>query len=433
MKKYSRNNFYWGYKGSPTLLLGATDTDHLFQWTGEKLESHLDELVSAGGNYVRNTMSDRGEECVYPFQQAEDGKYDLNKWNDEYWNRFENFLQETEKRDIIVQIEVWDCWDTGVNAFGPEKYWESNPYNPKNNINYTIDESELPEEWPYHPMNNDHPFYLAPPPLNDNPTVFEYQKAFVRKLMSYTLEHENVLYTVCNESRLPERFSTFWAEFMKEVAEQEGKEIFISDMRAEATSEPIVNHPEVFDFVEMSQVAELHGEAHYEAIRRERERIKENPSPLNNTKQYGSDEEGGDFYGGKSEVLRKFWRCIFAGCASVRFHRPTYGIGLSEPAKEMIQSARKLEERVNIPDFHPDQSVISDRRVDEAYALASEGEYLVYFTDGGNVRLEVDKELEVNWLNIEESEWSEEEKLDKNSLLRAPDSGQRIAYVKKQA
>lgn len=55
IEKYSRNNFRWSYKGSPTLLLGATDTDHLFQWSGEKLESHLDELVSADGNYVRNT------------------------------------------------------------------------------------------------------------------------------------------------------------------------------------------------------------------------------------------------------------------------------------------------------------------------------------------------------------------------------------------
>ena len=106
---------YWEYNGKPVLLLGGSDDDNLFQWTNEDLIPHLDEMKSVGANYVRNTMSDRKNSGfeVYPFEQLENGKYDLSRWNNEYWNRFASFLEETKKRDIIVQIEIWDRFDLG--------------------------------------------------------------------------------------------------------------------------------------------------------------------------------------------------------------------------------------------------------------------------------------------------------------------------------
>lgn len=38
-------------------------------------------------------------------------RYDLNQWNQEYWDRFEKLLRLCRERDIIVQIELWDPWD----------------------------------------------------------------------------------------------------------------------------------------------------------------------------------------------------------------------------------------------------------------------------------------------------------------------------------
>ncbi|MCJ7478619.1 MAG: hypothetical protein MUP63_00380, partial [Candidatus Nanohaloarchaeota archaeon QJJ-7] len=61
MQISDRNRFYWEVEGEPTLLLGGSDDDNLFQWPEDRLEEHLNELVKAGGNYVRNTMSDRPE------------------------------------------------------------------------------------------------------------------------------------------------------------------------------------------------------------------------------------------------------------------------------------------------------------------------------------------------------------------------------------
>ena len=109
IKIYSEDPYYWEFKGKPTLLLGGSVDDNLFQINN--LNEHLDLLSSVGGNYVRNVMSSRDEGDVWPFSQQEDGMYDLDKWNDEYWKRFDTFLKETARRDIVVQIEVWATFD----------------------------------------------------------------------------------------------------------------------------------------------------------------------------------------------------------------------------------------------------------------------------------------------------------------------------------
>src|SRR5690606_20581136 len=127
---------------------GGSKDDNLFQLPD--LREHLDALTAAGANYVRNTMSDRpdGGFEVYPFKRLPDGKYDLNQWNEEYWRRFAELLQLTRERGIIVQIEVWDRFDYSRNN------WEPHPYNPKNNVNYTHEDSGLAAAYPDHPGQN---------------------------------------------------------------------------------------------------------------------------------------------------------------------------------------------------------------------------------------------------------------------------------------
>lgn len=109
IKPWPENPRYWQYKGKPVLLLGATDNDNLFQ--NGNLESHLDSLKRFGGNYIRNTMSDRDPGDKRAFAMNTEGKYDLEKWNDEYWSQLEYLLKLTNERDIIVQIEIWDRFD----------------------------------------------------------------------------------------------------------------------------------------------------------------------------------------------------------------------------------------------------------------------------------------------------------------------------------
>ncbi|MCP4169300.1 MAG: hypothetical protein GY758_00835, partial [Fuerstiella sp.] len=89
IEPWRQNPWYWSHDDKPVLLLGGSDDDNLFQWPREKLIPQLDRIVAAGGNVIRNTMSDRQDSGfeVYPFLQLENGKYDLSQWNPEYWQR----------------------------------------------------------------------------------------------------------------------------------------------------------------------------------------------------------------------------------------------------------------------------------------------------------------------------------------------------------
>ena len=121
------------------MLLGGSDDDNLFQWSEKKLITQLDRLAEAGGNVIRNTMSDRKDKGfeVYPFKRLDNGKYNLNFWNDEYWTRFERVLRETARRQIFMQIEMWDRFD--YTDQGSSNRWQIHPYNPTNNENYTYE------------------------------------------------------------------------------------------------------------------------------------------------------------------------------------------------------------------------------------------------------------------------------------------------------
>ena len=77
LRPWNENAWYWSYRGQPVLLLGGSDDDNLFQWPEKELIRQLERLATAGGNVIRNTMSDRKDKGfeVYPFKQLESGNY----------------------------------------------------------------------------------------------------------------------------------------------------------------------------------------------------------------------------------------------------------------------------------------------------------------------------------------------------------------------
>ena len=165
------NHAYWAYGDQPALLLGGSVQDNLFQIPG--IEAHLDLLHSVGGNYVRCTMSSRDDGDVWAFARREDGRYDLDAWNEEYWRRFETFLRLTNERDIIVQIEVWATFDFYL------EYWPRNPFNPNNNVNYSAEESGLPTAKLGHPLSLTNNWFWSVPAERNQPLVLKYQHRFV--------------------------------------------------------------------------------------------------------------------------------------------------------------------------------------------------------------------------------------------------------------
>lgn len=302
IKPWTENSWYWQYKGKPILLLGASGDDNLFQWPEEMLIPHLDSMKKVGANYVRNTMSDRKDKGfeLYPFKQLENGNYDLNLWNDEYWKRFETFLKETEKRDIIVQIEVWDRFDYST------KFWLSNPYKPSNNINYPADESGLNAEYPDHAGTNKQPFFFTTPKQRNNQLLLQFQKRFVEKLLSYSLHYNHVLYCMDNETSADEEWAIYWAELILNKAKEMGKEVCVTEMwdnwnlKSEHHKRTF-NHPERYSFCDVSQNNQQKGQGHWDNFQWVRNCISTQPRPLNTVKTYGAD---GGVHGNTKDIGR---------------------------------------------------------------------------------------------------------------------------------
>ncbi|MHC4728819.1 MAG: hypothetical protein ACYS17_16500, partial [Planctomycetota bacterium] len=282
---YKENPAYWQYKGKPVLLIGGTVDDNLFQIPN--LKEHLDLLKSVGGNYVRNTMSARDEGNVWQFGKV-NGKYDLDKWNDEYWQRFERFLKLTNQRAIIVQIELWATFDYYRDI------WAVNPFNPKNNINYTSQQTGLPEQVKTHPTRTENNFFWSVPAERNQKTVLKYQRRFVDKILSYSLKYPNVLYCMDNETSVTPEWGKYWSQYIKARAREAGVKVQTTEMwdkwdLAHKQHNPTFDHPETYSFVDISQNNHQKGQTHWENAQRQRARISGKVRPLNNVKIYGAD------------------------------------------------------------------------------------------------------------------------------------------------
>lgn len=431
IRPYKANPRYWQYMGKPILLLGGSKDDNLFQIPD--LKKHLDEMAKVGANYIRNTMSDRpdfGFE-VYPFKKLPNGKYDLEQWNEEYWKRFSNMLRWTYERGIIVQIEVWDRFDYSM------KNWELHPYNPDNNINYTHEESGLASRYPDHPGANKQPFFFTTPLQKNNKVVFKYQERFVREMLRLSLPYPNVLYCIDNETSGEEAWAVFWANFIKEEAKRMGVDAFVTemwddwDLQAERHRRTL-DHPERFDFLDISQNNHQKGQTHWDKFQWVWNYISKNPRPINTVKTYGADTGR---YGTTRDGIERWWRHLIGGAAAVRFHRPTSGIGFTEPAVASIKAARLLESYVKMWELKPSNNLLQDRKLNEAYLSAKEGEaYAIYFPDGGSVNLimkGVQGEFVINWIDIQKGERgsSSKFKASESVKIEAPSKGHWAAAI----
>jgi hypothetical protein len=433
IKPWPENPWYWSFHGKPVMLMGGSDDDNLFQWPEKELIAQLDKLAEAGGNIIRNTMSDRKDKGfeVYLFKQTEDGRYDLNKWNKEYWNRFERLLKETSKRKIMVQIEVWDRFDYSRDN------WQTHPYNPKNNINYTYKESGFAESYPDHPGKNKQPFFFTTPNQRNNRVVLQYQQKFVRKLLDISLKYDNVLYCMDNETNGEEEWGRYWAGFIREIAKKKGKEVYLTEMWDDWNlkgdhHKRTFDHPEIYDFVDVSQNTHNSGQKHWDNFLYVKNHLSEHPRPINTTKIYGANT---GHFGNDQDAIERFWRHLLAGAASVRFHRPPSGLGLNAKAIACLKSAQKTESLVPVWTVNPSGELLSGREKNEAYLVADPGKaYIVYFPNGGEVQLDVSAAtgtLKARWINIDTGEWdkSQDFQTGNNISLSAPGRGNWVVVV----
>ena len=445
IEPWDNNPWYWSHEDKPVLLLGGSDDDNLFQWPEQELVKQLDRIVAAGGNVIRNTMSDRRDKGfeIYPFLRLSGGKFDLSRWNSEYWRRFDTLLAETKKRGMFVQIEIWDRFDyTDARAHDPQR-WENHPYCPASNVNYTFEESGFMRRYPDHPGQNKQPFFFTTPQQRNNTTVLKYQEAFVNKLLDHALKFDHLLYCMDNETKAEPEWGAYWARLVRRRAEAVGKRVMVTemwddwDLRA-ARHRQTFDHPELYDFVDVSQNNQNSGQQHWDNFLYVRNYLAQQPRPMNTTKTYGAD--GNKFKHTDQDAIERFWRHLLAGAASIRFHRPDSGLGINDKAVACLQAARNVEQLVPLWDVEPANEWLQERDDNEAFlaTTANRDTFVLYFPASRRERrvtLELDDRSDVpvrtfvvNWFDIDTGKAIERSVVSKD-VWTPPQEGNCVAVA----
>jgi len=144
-----------------------------------------------GGSYVevpgksfgilRNTLAPAAGKFVAPWARSETpgyagggNKFDLSKWNPEYFSRLRDFLAEADRRGIIVELTLFS------SQYG-DLQWNVSPFNRENNVNASdaIDWKNLN--------------------TLDNGNILSHQESYVRKLVREANAFPNLIFEIANE------------------------------------------------------------------------------------------------------------------------------------------------------------------------------------------------------------------------------------------
>lgn len=403
---------FWSIGGRSRLLLGATQCRNLFLHESGEVVTELDRLCAAGGNFVRIAMTTCVEDPgLSPFRVGPDGRSDLAAWNPSYWEAFRNFLTETQKRDVVVQVEIWDPSE----HLGSE--WEISPFNPRNTASYGGGAQPLPDTVDDDGSMRDHPFFRSVPELDEHATVLRIQEGFVGKVLSVCMEFDRNIFSVDSESEGSAEWSAYWSEFIKSRGQASGRSLRVTEIWSgsnlrHARHRNSADHPEVYDFCDASSGSELIGDAQWDACQWLWHRTADPPRPLNMARIVGSEDFSYDVEGCDAEnALNTFWRAVVGGCAVACFDESDRcGLGFIKLTAAQIRAARMLEDVYDFSQSKPDSfhALLADRTPNEAFAAQiPKRAWMVFFADGGSlaVRVGYAYPLTVRWLNLDEGRW----------------------------
>ena len=178
--------------GAHTWMVFQTQEDHSFDF-----DDWLKQFVSWDHNFMRGWHWEDGYYSPLPYKQI-DGKYDLTKYNDEYFKRLRRRIELAGRQEPPVYISV--MLFQGWSAVDKKKYrspnpWPRHPYNPANNVNGIDGKLEKSHE------------------LHD-PEVTALQEAYVKHTIDVLNDLDNIIWEISNESH-PESWE--WQQHMVRV------------------------------------------------------------------------------------------------------------------------------------------------------------------------------------------------------------------------
>ena len=194
------NPHYFLWRGQPTLLLtsgehyGAVlnpDFDYIkYLDTLAKDQLNLTRTMTGGAyvepsgafNIAQNTLAPKPGRFLCPWPRSDQpgyanggNKFDLARWDENFFARFRDFVQQASRRGVVVEVNLF-C------PFYDDSQWRISPIHPQNNINHT---PEVARTNVY--------------TMDRHGGLLEIQERLVRKFVAELAEFDNVYYEICNE------------------------------------------------------------------------------------------------------------------------------------------------------------------------------------------------------------------------------------------
>ena len=248
---HAENPHYFSFRGKPTVLI--TSAEHYgavlnldfgygrYLATLEKDGLNLTRVFSGAYveppgafNIARNTLAPSPGRFACPWARsttpgyANGGmKYDLTRWDKEYFARLKGFMAEASKRGVVVEF-VFFC------PFYEESQWKISPQNPMNNVNRV------------EPLGRTNVYTL-----DKHGGLLPIQEAMVRKIVTELKDFDNLYYEICNEPYFGGVTMEWQHRIADVIAETEralGRKHLISQNIANNKALIEVPHPEVSIF-----------------------------------------------------------------------------------------------------------------------------------------------------------------------------------------
>jgi hypothetical protein len=208
---YSENPHYFLFGGKPTVLVtsgehyGAVlNCDFDYQRYLETLQAenlNLTRIFSGSYREVAenstisgNTLAPAAGKFLAPWRQK-DGKFDLTKWDDDYFARLKNFVSYADRSGVVVEVVLF-C------PFYDDCVWNASPMNVRNNVNGIGDIRRMEV------------LALKSP-------LIETQDRMVAKVVSELRDFDNIYYEICNEPYLGNVKPSWQEHIAKTIAKAE--------------------------------------------------------------------------------------------------------------------------------------------------------------------------------------------------------------------
>lgn len=192
---HPENPHYFIYKGRPVVLVTSGEHYGSIINPDFNFDLYLETIKKEGFNHTRIFMGDYAEAkeafCIVhnslspesrkfltpwirssqPGNALGGNKFDLDKWNPEYFARLHRFMQKASDLGIVVESVFFFV---GMS-------WEDMPMNKNNNINKTSDIKASD--------------YMT----TSNGNILDYQKKYVLKLINELNRYDNLIINIANE------------------------------------------------------------------------------------------------------------------------------------------------------------------------------------------------------------------------------------------